>query len=367
MMKKRRIIINLLSVLVLLILFTACGKEENREGQLQIPVGSSSAEGKYYEDIVKQFQTAGFTDVTTREVPDLINGWINKEGDVESVSINGDTSFSKDDWVSQDSSVVVAYHTFPDKGDKKNEDKTEEKSEEKTEEETTEANHDGQIQVPVNSSGASGENFEDIVTRFEKAGFTNVTTREVPDLINGWIHKEGDVDSVSIDGDTGFAKDAWFAPDVSVVVSYHVFPEDSEKAGGKNTESNNSSKSSSKYGAAYDGLDTTTQNAYKSGMAYLDGLGGFSKQGLIDQLSSEYGDQFTLEQAQNAVAAIEADGNVDWKEQAVISAKSYLEFSSFSRNGLIDQLTSEYGDQFTREEAEYAADQVGLKIVSNDL
>ena len=360
-MKKNRVLTILLNVIMVLVLFTACGKEENREGQLQIPIGSSAADGKYYEDIVKQFQTAGFTDVTTREVPDLINGWINKEGDVESVSVNGDTSFSKDDWVAQDASIVVAYHTFPDKGEKTSEDKTEEKSEEKT----TEANHDGQIQVPVDSSGASGSNYEDIVTRFEKAGFTNVTTREVPDLITGWVNKEGDVDSVSIDGDTGFSADAWFAPDATVVVSYHVFKDDSDKGTEKGSDDGadkkESKKSSSKYGAAYDGLDTTTQNAYKSGMSYLEGLGGFSRQGLIDQLSSEYGEQFTLEQAQNAVAAIEADGNVDWKEQAVISAKSYLEFQSFSREGLIDQLTSEYGEQFTREEAEYAADQVGLK------
>lgn len=37
------------------------------------------------------------------------------------------------------------------------------------------------------------------------------------------------------------------------------------------------------------GMDVATKNAYRSAQSYLD-YKGFSKQGLIDQLSSEYGD-----------------------------------------------------------------------------
>ena len=46
----------------------------------------------------------------------------------------------------------------------------------------------------------------------------------------------------------------------------------------------------------------------------------------------------------------------DWNEQAAKSAKSYLDFSSFSRSGLIKQL--EY-EGFTAEQAEYGATAVG--------
>lgn len=48
---------------------------------------------------------------------------------------------------------------------------------------------------------------------------------------------------------------------------------------------------------------------------------------------------------------------MDWNEQAVKSAESYLDFTSFSRSGLIDQLLFE---GFTREQAEYGVDQTGL-------
>ncbi len=47
----------------------------------------------------------------------------------------------------------------------------------------------------------------------------------------------------------------------------------------------------------------------------------------------------------------------DWNEQAAKSAREYLDYTSFSRKGLIDQLVFE---GFTPEQAEYGVDQTGL-------
>ncbi|UMZ72540.1 Host cell surface-exposed lipoprotein [Natranaerofaba carboxydovora] len=58
------------------------------------------------------------------------------------------------------------------------------------------------------------------------------------------------------------------------------------------------------------------------------------------------------EEAVYAVDEIE----VDWKEQAALKAEDYLDYSSFSREGLIEQL--EY-EGFTREQAEYGVEAVG--------
>lgn len=99
------------------------------------------------------------------------------------------------------------------------------------------------------------------------------------------------------------------------------------------------------------------QNAYKAAKSYLNFL-PFSKQGLIEQLSSEYGDQYPEEVAVFAVEQLEERGEVDWYEQAEKCAKSYLEVMDFSRQELIDQLSSEYGDQFTVEQAEAAVEKV---------
>lgn len=96
--------------------------------------------------------------------------------------------------------------------------------------------------------------------------------------------------------------------------------------------------------------DPQVTNARRSAQSYLD-IMGFSRQGLIDQLSSEYGDQYPVEVATAAVDSL----NVDWNAEAVEKAQSYLEMMGFSHAGLVDQLSSEYGDQFTREQAEHGA------------
>lgn len=100
-------------------------------------------------------------------------------------------------------------------------------------------------------------------------------------------------------------------------------------------------------------------NAIRSGLDYLE-FSGFSKAGLIGQLSSAAGDGYPKKVAIFAVNEIEKRGAVDWKAEAVESAKGYLDFSTFSCDGLVDQLSSNAGEQFTVAEAQFAAKKVGL-------
>ena len=95
------------------------------------------------------------------------------------------------------------------------------------------------------------------------------------------------------------------------------------------------------------------EQALKSAQNYVDSL-HFSRQGLKQQLTSEYGSGFSEEAAEYALEHVD----VDYKEEAVEAAQSYLDAMSFSRQELKQQLTSEYGSGFTEEEAEYALDQV---------
>jgi hypothetical protein len=101
------------------------------------------------------------------------------------------------------------------------------------------------------------------------------------------------------------------------------------------------------------------QNAYKSAVSYLS-HSAFSRAGIIGQLTSEYGEGYPPEDAEFAVARLEAEGGVDWNAEAAESAQSYLSHSAFSRQGLLDQLSSEYGEQFTPEQAEYGVSTTGL-------
>lgn len=75
-----------------------------------------------------------------------------------------------------------------------------------------------------------------------------------------------------------------------------------------------------------------------------------SKAGIYDQLTSEYGEKFSAEAAQYAVDNLKADYNAN----ALAKAKSYQDDQDMSPEGIRDQLTSDYGEKFTQDEANYA-------------
>lgn len=75
-----------------------------------------------------------------------------------------------------------------------------------------------------------------------------------------------------------------------------------------------------------------------------------SKQGIYDQLVSEYGGKFPPEAAQYAIDNLV----VDYNANALATAKNYYDNMSMSKEDIRNQLTSEYGDKFTQEEADYA-------------
>jgi hypothetical protein len=90
---------------------------------------------------------------------------------------------------------------------------------------------------------------------------------------------------------------------------------------------------------------------------YLGDGQGFSRQGLIDQLDSSFGNSFSVADATWAVDHSDAN----WDAQAVDCAKGYMnDGQGFSRQGLIQQMTSTYGNKFTEAQATYAANAVGL-------
>lgn len=98
-------------------------------------------------------------------------------------------------------------------------------------------------------------------------------------------------------------------------------------------------------------VPTEYKSALRKAKTYSDMM-HMSKAGLYDQLTSEYGEQFSHEAAQYAIDNVQAD----WKENALKKAETYQSTMSMSPSAIYDQLTSEYGEKFTAEEAQYAID-----------
>lgn len=96
------------------------------------------------------------------------------------------------------------------------------------------------------------------------------------------------------------------------------------------------------------------KNAVRSAKQYLD-ISGFSRNGLIQQLSSTAGDGYDKKDATVAVDSL----NADWNKQAERSAKQYVDFMGFSCKGLVQQLSSSAGDRYTKEQATHGARAAG--------
>jgi hypothetical protein len=103
-------------------------------------------------------------------------------------------------------------------------------------------------------------------------------------------------------------------------------------------------------------LTPQQKNAVQAAKNYLNTEPGFSQQGLIDQLDSPDGSGFSVA---DATAAVDSLG-VDWNAQAVDAAKNYNSSEGgFSCSGMIQQLDSPDGSQFTVAQATYGATQAG--------
>ncbi|MBZ5952878.1 Ltp family lipoprotein [Leuconostoc gelidum subsp. gasicomitatum] len=75
-----------------------------------------------------------------------------------------------------------------------------------------------------------------------------------------------------------------------------------------------------------------------------------SKDGIYDQLTSEAGEKFPTDAAQYAIDNV----NVDYNKNALSKAKTYQKDMSMATDAIRDQLTSSAGEKFTPEQAEYA-------------
>lgn len=74
-----------------------------------------------------------------------------------------------------------------------------------------------------------------------------------------------------------------------------------------------------------------------------------SKKKLYNQLTSEYGESLTEEEANYAIE----HANIDWKKNALEKAKEYKKKKKLNYD-IFTKLSSQSGDQFTEEEAQYA-------------
>ncbi len=77
---------------------------------IQILFTSKQLKGKNVDDVVSMLGELGFTNVRTEEIKDVVTGWIDKVGSVDSVSVDSSTSYDSGIWCDRDVQIIVTYH-----------------------------------------------------------------------------------------------------------------------------------------------------------------------------------------------------------------------------------------------------------------
>lgn len=82
---------------------------EYGEDEALIPQSAVDYKYENYADVQQELETAGFTNITFEILYDIELGWTD-EGEVDSVSVNGNTEFEKNDIFKKDAPIVITYH-----------------------------------------------------------------------------------------------------------------------------------------------------------------------------------------------------------------------------------------------------------------
>jgi hypothetical protein len=216
--------------LLLTSLQTAYVVNANSTDSIKVTISSKEAKYQEYQNVIKKLNDAGFTNIKTNEIKDLPLGVFTKEGDIENgdveeVKIDGKTKFNSSDKFRKDSLITISYHSFA----------------------SNEAD-ENLISLPFSSKEISKQNYKDIVKKLKKAGFTNIKTEKIDDLVFGWLKKDGTIDQVKVDGITDFKKNEKINKDTEIIVSYHTFPEQTieEKSPVSNVENSSAVASTEK-------------------------------------------------------------------------------------------------------------------------
>lgn len=104
-------------VLAMMLSVTACSDakpEELQADQGRMPASSDDLEGELYTDVVDTLEAAGFTNIETNALGDLITGWLSKPDEVDEVEIGGVVSFDKGEVFPNGVKIIVTYHSFPE-------------------------------------------------------------------------------------------------------------------------------------------------------------------------------------------------------------------------------------------------------------
>ncbi|OON96110.1 MAG: hypothetical protein ATN32_01005 [Candidatus Epulonipiscium fishelsonii] len=160
---------------------------------VKTPEHSNIQAGRIYQDVVKDFKDHGFTNIKTKAIDDLIVGWLTKDGEVKSVSVDGNIGYLTNDLYPSDVEVIVTYHTFP-------------------------MDEENVIKTNAGSKEYLGQNFLTVEEELKKLGFNNITVE--PEITYNSNSMDNEIIEIEING-MEFESNKTFKQSDNVYIKYN--------------------------------------------------------------------------------------------------------------------------------------------------
>lgn len=81
-------------------------------GQIKMPQSADEYCSEIYANVISELKSAGFTNIKGNAIYDLAGGWLDIDGDVEEISVDGRTDFRKAEIFDANAEIIITYHTF---------------------------------------------------------------------------------------------------------------------------------------------------------------------------------------------------------------------------------------------------------------
>ena len=145
-----------------------------------------------YNAVKDKLETAGFINISTIAAGDLTLEQTELEDVVFDIIINDNTAFNKNEKYPYDAEILVYYHTVTP------------------------------VCSPISSKDIKRQNHLDIQKQFQEAGFVNISVEPIYDIVLGWFVSDGEIESITINGEDEFYKGEEFRPDDAVIIKHHT-------------------------------------------------------------------------------------------------------------------------------------------------
>lgn len=162
-----------------------------------------------YPDLKVYLENLGFTNIESVPINDIKKSDDKNNNMVESISINSDSSIESDEYFRKDDLIRIEYHCL--KEDVKPKDYTE--------------SDEDKIEVRA-SDDIVKENYKTVISELERLGFTNIEAIPNGKLVNGLLHDKGEIERITIKGESEFVAGSLFAPDVHIRITYFSYEDE---------------------------------------------------------------------------------------------------------------------------------------------